>query len=148
MPETRLTAIASGELAFSVDRADLEALFKAMTEVSARADVISKLKGYREAHKVNTCSNINRTRTSYRNGWDTYSTTCSDWYKDPIGCPVRRPVITDYVERVCSMQYPKRTRSHVELFRAYQTRFLQLLNERREQKCSERPGRTRKNSDR
>ncbi|WP_340316369.1 hypothetical protein [Rhizorhabdus argentea] len=136
MPENRLGAIASGELSFRTDQADLEALIQAMTEVSTRADVISKLNGYRGAHKVNTCANVNRTRTTYRNGWDSYSTVCSDWYKDPIGCPVRRPVITDYVERVCSMQYPKGTRSHAELFRAYQRRFLDLLQHRREENAT------------
>jgi len=132
-PIERMELITEGKLDFPTDQADLEALLKAMTAAADKPVTLAPLQQYRAAVKVNTCSDVQRSRTTYRRGWNEFSTSCRGWYQEPIGCPVERPVVVDYVEKVCSMQFPKGTRSHTEIFRAYQEKFFELLYSRREE---------------
>lgn len=127
----RLDAVTSGELDFSTDKADLDGLLAVMSEAADKPLTKERLEKYRVAKKVSVSKEVQRTRTTYRDGWDSTSTACSNWYYDPIGCSVRRAVQTPYTEVVTTMEFPKETRSHSQLFRAFQDRYLILLQQRR-----------------
>lgn len=128
----RLEALANGKLDFEKEKADLDTLLTVMTEAAALPATQARLQKYRSARKVRVAKEVQRTRTEYRRGWDSYSTACAEWYYSPIGCPVQRAVQVPYTETVTEMQFPKGTQSHTALFRAFQDRYFQLLNERRE----------------
>ena len=130
--DNRLRAISQGTLSFESDRADLELLLTAMNEAATNPETRQRLQRYKGARKVRVCRNVQRERTVYRNGWDSSSMACPDWYYPPYGCPVRRAVQQPYSERVCAMEFPEGTRSHADIFRAYHDRFFALLNDRRE----------------
>lgn len=128
----RLDAIKSGDLTFESDRDDLETLYRVMSEAADKAKTVERLRLYKAAKKIPVTSQVERTKVTYERGWDSGSTACPGWYEDPIGCPVTRPVEQPYTESVTTMQYPKGTMSHIQLFRAFQDRFFSLLRERRE----------------
>lgn len=66
-----------------------------------------KLAAFRDAKKVNVCSDEVRTRTRTIATWDSYSTDCAYWYESPMGCASRRTVSEPVIEKICKMQYPK-----------------------------------------
>ena len=132
----RLQAIASGELSFEDDRDDLESLHKVMAEAADKPLTQERLVKYQKARKVPVQQKVERTRTTYRRGWDSYSTACYNWYESPIGCSVMRPVQTNYTETVTKMEYPKGTQTHAQIFRAFQDRYFELLQERREENAA------------
>jgi hypothetical protein len=128
----RLQAVAKGDLNFEEDKADLETLLRVMTEAAAKPETQQRLRKYRAATKVRVATRVERTRTAYRRGWDSYSTACVDWYESPYGCPVQRAEQVPYTETVYSMEFPKGTQPHTQIFRAFQDRFFTLLEERRD----------------
>jgi len=130
--QARLEQVAKGDLDFEADRADLNSLLAVMTEASERPVTRERLQRYKVARKVRVEQTVQRTRTEYRQGWDNYSTACADWYYSPVGCPVRRAVQVPYTETVASLEFPKGTQSHIDIFRAFQQRYFDLLGERRE----------------
>lgn len=129
--QARLQAIKSGDINFEQDKADLETLLGVMTEAAGRPVTIDRLKRYKAARKVQVTKQIERTRVDYVSGWDSTSVACSDWYQSPVGCPVRRPVETPYVETVQVMEFPKGTQSQTQIFKAFQDRYYGLLGDRR-----------------
>ena len=128
----RLQAVATGELDFASDRADLEKMAVVMTEAAARPKTVERLQKYKTAKKVLVARQVQKTRTEYRRGWDSYSTNCADWFYSPVGCPVQRSVQVPYTDTVYAMELPEGTQSHTQIFRAFQDRYLQLLQERRD----------------
>lgn len=128
----RLEAISQGDLAFEEDRDDLEILLNVMTEAAAKPMTLDRLKRYKSARKVPVTEKVERTRVTYQDGWDANSVACSDWYQTPYGCPVRRPVESAYTENVTTMEFPKGTQSHTQIFKAFQDRFYALLQKRRD----------------
>jgi hypothetical protein len=128
---TRLTAAARGTLDFNADKADLEALFRTMNAAAGLPRTQERLRAYQQAQRVRVCRNVQRMRTTQRQSWDPYSTSCANWYYD-MGCAVTRRVQTPYTERACEMRFPEGTQSHTQIFRAYQSHFYSLLNQRRE----------------
>lgn len=133
----REAAIAEGELDFGNDRRDLEALLPVMSAAAAKPVTIQRLKRYQVARKVPVKETVQRTRTTTVAGWDSRSTACADWYYSPVGCSVRRAVQEPYTETVTRMQYPKGTQSHTQIFRAYQDRYFELLEQRRSANASD-----------
>jgi hypothetical protein len=127
----RLEAVTKGELDFDQDKADLETLVAVMTEAAAKPETVKRLQTYQAAKRVQVEKKVQRTRTEYRRGWDSYSTACADWYYAPYGCAVSRPVQVPYTETVTAMEFPKGTQSHAQIFRAFQDRFFELLEQRR-----------------
>ncbi len=127
----RLQALGDGEIDFGRDMADLEGLIRTMTQAAAQAPAIAELKKYQAARKVRVAQEVRRTRTVFRQGWDSYSTACTNWYESPVGCSVRRAVEEPYTETVYSMQFPEGTRSHADIFHQMQDRYFSLLKERR-----------------
>jgi hypothetical protein len=127
----RLDAIHKGDLKFDADRSDLEALYRSMSAAAEKPKTLERLRRYQSARKVPVSTRVQRTRFSMERGWDSNSTACASWYESPIGCPVVRPVEVPYTETVNSMQFPKGTQSHTQIFRAFQDRFFALLQERR-----------------
>lgn len=128
----RLEAATKGNLNFADDQSDLETMLNVMTEAAATPATSERLARYKAARKVPVKRQVERTRTEYRRGWDSSSTACSDWYETPYGCSVIRPVYTPYTETVTELQFPEGTQSHTQIFRAFQDRYFNLLEERRE----------------
>lgn len=133
---TRLSAVNERTLNIGSDIADLRTLLQVMTQAAALPETKQRLLRYKRARKVSVCNNVQRTRTTYREGWDPYSTSCVNWYYD-MGCSVRRQVQTPYTARVCNMRFPEGTQSHSQIFRAFQNEFYSLLNRRRANNVAE-----------
>lgn len=129
--EKRLGQIASNDLNFESDRDDLKALLAVMTAAADAPAAEQRLQKYQSAKKVQVSNQVQRTRTERRNGWDSYSTSCAAWYESPIGCPATRSVSVPFMETVKSMEFPKDTQSHAQIFEAFQSRYFELLGERR-----------------
>lgn len=134
--EDRLDAVTNGKLNFDSDRADLQSLLKVMGEAAALPETQDRLKRYKSAKKTQVAKKVQRTRTEYRRGWDTYSTACPNWYESPIGCAASRAVQVPYTETVKVMEFPKGTQSHTQIFRAFQDRYFSLLQKRREENAN------------
>jgi len=134
---TRLEAASKHQRDFASDIADLRTLLQVMTDASGLPETRQTLASYKAATKVRVCRAVERTRTITESGWDRYATSCPDWYNEPIGCAVTRQVETPYTARECTMKFPDGTRSHSQLFRAYQDRFYALLGERRSRNAAE-----------
>ncbi|GAA4714885.1 hypothetical protein H9L13_05020 [Sphingomonas lutea] len=132
----RQEAIRKGELNFDNDRKDLETLLTVMTEAAAKPDTIQRLKRYQAARKVPVKERVQRSRTTMQQGWDSTSTACENWYETPMGCPAQRAVEVPYTETITTMQYPEGTQSHTQIFRAFQDRFFELLEQRRNANAS------------
>jgi hypothetical protein len=128
----RLAAVSSGDLLFSQDREDLDALLRTMTKAAVMPNTKHRLEKYRNAKKVTVTKSIQRTRTVPHAGWDSSSESCDDWYRSPIGCAVVRTVEEPYTETVTALEFPPGTQSHTQIFRAFQDRFFKLLNDRRQ----------------
>ncbi len=135
--EQRLDRVARGELDFAQDQDDLRNLLAVMTAAADNPTTRQRLQRYKSAKKVPVQTKVQRTRTEYRRGWDSSSTACADWYYSPIGCAVQRVVQVPYMESVTSMEFPKGTQSHTDLFRAFQDRYFELLTQRRQENASE-----------
>lgn len=134
--QARMAAVAKGDLSFETDKQDLEQLLAVMTDASAKPVTQKRLQEYRKAKKVQVARKVQQTRTEYRSGWNRYSTACDDWFYTPYGCAERRAVEVPYTQTVYSMAYPEGTQSHTDIFRAFQDRFYQLLNARRQENRS------------
>jgi hypothetical protein len=128
--QTRLGAVGRGELSFESDLADLQGLLRVMSDSAALSATQQRLQRYKAAHKVQSCQNVERTRSTVTMGWDSLSVACPSWYENG-GCAVPRTIQTPYTARECSMRFPAGTQSHVQIFRAYQDRYFSLLTERR-----------------
>ena len=100
----RLEAVKSGKLNFANDRDDLETLLSTMTEAADKPRTLGRLNRYRQAKKVPVTNPVQRTSYSTQSGWDSLSTACSNWYDDPMGCPVSRMVPHTYTENVTTLQ--------------------------------------------
>ena len=127
----RKEAVAKGELDFERDRRDLETLLSVMSAAAAKPTTIQRLKRYQTARKVPVKERVEKTRTQVVQGWDSNSTACTYWYESPMGCSVTRTVEVPYTETVTKMEYPAGTQSHTQIFRAFQDRFFELLEQRR-----------------
>lgn len=133
----RIAAIKDDELDFAEDKADLGLLLEAMSAAAIEQPTQDRLLRYKNAKMTQVCSYVTKTRTTYRRGWDSYSTSCSNWYETPIGCAVNRSVQTPYKEKVCSMKLPSGVTSYAQIFRGYQERFFEILAERRKANADE-----------
>jgi hypothetical protein len=131
--QDRLRKVAEARLDAAGDLEDLNTLLSTMSAAAVDPQTVQRLQRYQRTAKMQVCNTVDRVRTEYRRGWDRYSTSCSDWYMDPVGCPATRPVEVPYQERVCSMQLPKGVISHTQLFRSFQDRFFELLSSRRQE---------------
>lgn len=129
--DARMQALLNGEASFAQEREDLEGLLRTMTTAANDAKATQRLQRYKNARKVAVQRRVNRTRTEQRRGWNPYSTACSGWYYEPVGCPTTRTVTVPYTETVRAMEFPAGTQSHTQIFRAMQDRYFALLTQRR-----------------
>lgn len=83
---------------------------------SATGEFRKQLTAYRDAKKVNVCTDEVRTRTRTISSWDSYATHCPFWYNSPIGCSSSREVDEPYIEKVCSMKFPENLESPAQQF--------------------------------
>ena len=70
------------------------------------AEFKNQLVAYRDAKKVNVCTEKTLTRARSVNGWDSSATYCDAWYESPVGCPSTRVVEEPYIDTVCEMKFP------------------------------------------
>lgn len=133
----RLGAVRAGDLSFEQDRQDLEAFLPVVTEAAGSSGTAERLARYRTATKRPVATQVQRTRSETRRGWDPFSQNCENWYESPIGCAVTRRVDVPYTETVKVMRYPEGIASPGEVLKGYQDRYFQLLAERRERNGSE-----------
>lgn len=129
----RAASVANGVLDESSDLADLDGLISIMSEAANHPKTRNLLKKYREARKVDVRKTVEKVRTELRDGWDSSSTACEDWYLRPYGCPTVRSVEVPYTQAVTVKEFPKGTVSHAAIFDAYHRRYVDLLEERRRQ---------------
>ncbi|MEN2787564.1 hypothetical protein ACFOKI_02910 [Sphingomonas qilianensis] len=127
----RLASIRKGELDFAVDKKDLDTFLPVIVTASSSKSTDDRLSKYRLATKKPVATQVQRTRTETRRGWDPYSENCPAWYESPIGCAVNRQVVVPYSETVKVMRYPDGIASPNEILKSYQDRYFGLLAERR-----------------
>jgi hypothetical protein len=130
-PSDRLKEVAEGNLDFDQDRADLETMLPTLASAADLPQTRTALINYRSDKKSQVCHTVQRTRYQSVRGWDSSASNCAGWYESPVGCSVIRTVEVPYSERKCAMEFPKGTRSHADLMRAYQDQYFQLLGDRR-----------------
>ena len=133
----RAMSVAMGNLNEQTDLAELDRLIAVVGEAAVSAKTIEALNKYKAAKKVQVRKSVERFRTELRQGWDSSSTACEDWYYRPYGCPVARAVSVPYTEQVSVMEFPKGTRSHAAIFNAYHERYNDLLADRRSENSSQ-----------
>jgi hypothetical protein len=75
-----------------------------------------QLTAYRDAKKVNVCTEEVLTRTRTVSSWDSSATYCPSWYTSPVGCPSTREIEEPYVDKVCSMKFPEDLESPAQQF--------------------------------
>lgn len=127
----RLNAVTTGQRNFDRDKEDLQTLLAVMTDAAQKPLTQKRLREYQSAKKVAVQTKVQRTRTVQRQGWDSLSTNCDNWYSTPMGCAVTRTVEVPYTETVTNMEFPAGTQTHFQIFRAFQDRYVALLDERR-----------------
>lgn len=127
----RMEQMALAPESFTQDKADLEALYATMQAAVDRPAVKAKLIKYKQAQRKAVVRQVRRTRTETRRGWDSYSTSCSNWYESPVGCAVNRQVSVPYTQTVRTTALPDGVVSHTRIFRSMQDRYFELLTERR-----------------
>lgn len=127
----RLNAVTSGQRNFDRDKEDLETLLAVMTDAAQKPLTQKRLREYQSAKKVAVQKKVQRTRTVERRGWDSLSTNCDNWYSTPVGCPDTQTVQVPYTETITNMEFPEGTQTHFQIFRAFQDRYVALLDERR-----------------
>jgi len=133
----RAMSVARGSLNEEADLAELDRLIAVVGEASASAKTVESLNRYKAARKVQVRKAVEKFRTELRQGWDSDSTACDDWYYRPYGCPAVRTVTVPYTEQTMVMEYPKGTRSHAAIFNAYHQRYNELLSDRRTENASQ-----------
>ncbi|MDP9423991.1 MAG: hypothetical protein M3Q19_14370 [Pseudomonadota bacterium] len=133
----RAMSVATGSLNEQTDLAELDRLIAVVGEAAASAKTVEALNRYKRARKVPVRKSVEKFRTELRQGWDSNSTACDDWYYRPYGCPAVRAVSVPYTEQVTVMEFPKGTRSHAAIFNAYHQRYNELLADRRMDNATE-----------
>jgi hypothetical protein len=133
----RLAAITDGRVSFDADKADLESLIATMSTASSDSALKLALKRYRSAKKVAVEHKVERTRSETRSGWNSLSTSCANWYTDPIGCSETRSVQVPYTATETRMEYPTGIKSPGQVFHDMQDRYFSLLERRREENRAE-----------
>ena len=102
-----------------------------LVETASRSASFSKaLTAFRDARKENVCTDQSRTRTRTVDGWDSSSTSCSNWFESPIGCAATRVVEEPYVEKVCEMKFPENLEAPGEQFAAAVQRYRDMADTR------------------
>lgn len=129
--QERLNATKVGRVNYDSDVTDLHQLFSVMQSAASLPQTQAKLQAYKQAKKVQVCRKVEKTRTELATGWDRYSTTCSTWYMEPMGCSTVRSVEIPYTAQECRMQYPEGVESYGQIFRRYQDTFFKRLGELR-----------------
>lgn len=83
----------------------LDAL-NAVESAAKTVDFKKVLSAYKAAKEVKVCRDELQTRPRTYRAWDSFSTSCSDWYESPIGCSVTRTENEPFVTSVCKMKFP------------------------------------------
>jgi hypothetical protein len=135
--QERLNATKSGKIDYQTDISDLAQLFNVMRSAAGLEQTRARLSAYKAAQKAQVCRNVDKTRTEVRTGWDRYSTTCSTWYMEPLGCSTIKTVDVPYTARECRMQYPSGVETYGTIFRNYQDEFFRRLGEKKRENAED-----------
>ncbi|MEH3108243.1 MAG: hypothetical protein PGN09_13510 [Sphingomonas fennica] len=125
--DTRLQSIESGDIRFDADRADLESLLAGMS-AAAETDVTkARLQSYQAARKTKVTRTIRDTRTEqYCSYYGYYTGSCLSW--DTRQVPVSR--------QVSELRLPTGIIAPIDLFAAYQKKYIETLATRREENAA------------
>ena len=120
-----------------------------LVEAAAQSDNFKKaLTAYRDAKKVNVCTDETRTRTRTVDGWDSSATFCSNWYESPIGCAATRVVEEPYVVKLCEMKFPENLDAPGQQFAAAVQRYLDRADTRLSEAYTDASAQTGRNQQR
>lgn len=99
-----------------------------IARASKTKDYVVQLTGYRDAKKVNVCTDESRVRQRTVEGWNSYSTSCPYWWESPQGCSTTRVISEPYTEKVCELKYPEDLEAPSELFAASVQQYADTAN--------------------
>lgn len=94
---------------FQTNSAYAEAQAAAVAKALADPRLVGKARGYKSAEKT---AQACHTEYEMRTVWDSTSMACRDWYYQPYGCSVRRPMPL----QKCEPAYPEGIKSPLQLF--------------------------------
>ena len=98
--------------------------FDTMNQAANNAAVKRELVAYKSAKKTQICRNVTENRQRNVDGWNSFSTSCRDWYEYPYGCPATRQVSEAVTRRQCSMQFPENLQSPLGIMKELQSQFI------------------------
>lgn len=107
----------------SSDEAVMTDALTLVGSATGSGDFARQLAAFRNAKKVNVCTDEVRTRSRLVQGWDEYSTSCSNWYNPPMGCATTRVIDEPYTVKSCEMKFPDDLESPAEQFAAAVQRY-------------------------
>lgn len=90
---------------------------------SQSGDFAKQLSAFRDAKKANVCTDVMKTRSRVVSSWDPYSTSCPNWFTNPVGCPSSRVEEEPYSEKVCELKFPEDIPSPAEQLSAAVQRY-------------------------
>jgi len=78
-----------------------------LIEAAAKTSAFIKpLAAYHNAKMVNVCTDQVVNESRMVTGWDSYSSSCPNWFTPPVGCSTTRMVDEPVVHKQCNMQFP------------------------------------------
>ncbi len=120
--EARISSLKSNEFNFEQDQADVTSLVKVMTDVAAMPETQKRLVSYKNAQRARVEEKINKSRDeSYCSYYGVYINQCITYDTRHV----------NYIETKVLMKLPNGVVSHVDLFAAYQHKYLDTMLARR-----------------
>jgi hypothetical protein len=110
----------------------MEDALETVSKATKAKDYVGQLVGYRDAKKVNVCTNVSKTKKRTVEAWNSYATSCPYWWESPVGCSSTRVISEPYVEKVCEMKFPKELEAPGELFAASIQRYADVAQDKLE----------------
>lgn len=96
------------------------------------ANFKKQLVAYRDAKKVNVCTEQTLTRSRSVSGWDASAEYCEGWYDSPVGCPSTRVVEEPYMDTVCEMKFPENLEDPAQQFASAIQRYVDMAEQKLE----------------
>jgi hypothetical protein len=121
--ELRIKSLKSGEVSFAQDKADVISLIKVMADVAAMPETVKRLQKYKAASRIRVNQKVKKVRyESYCSYYSVFSYECLTYDSRPV----------NYTETKVIMKLPDGVVSHVDLFAAYQSKYIDTLLARRD----------------
>jgi hypothetical protein len=96
---------ANGAILHGRDAVMLDAL--GLVDGAAQSSEFRKpLAAFRDARKVNVCTDQVQSRTKVVASWNEYATDCPGWFNPPLGCSTSRVIQEPFETKVCELKFP------------------------------------------